>query len=294
MKRSREPEEGEGAYPSGPTQRDAQKPTPTTAPSRTATSEGNIQNPVNGNEATAQPSPPCKIVELDPAGSDNDSGGVEMRCSMPPHKEPLVFSTYEEYEAHYNSTHTNRCVECRKNFPSAHLLGLHIEENHDAFSAVRRDKGEHTYSCFVEGCKRKCLTPQKRRMHLIDKHMYPKNFFFAITRDGIDGRRSLLLEGGHRRRRSSIATMTAATARTSRAQPSAASASADTDASTSTEKTEMSPEAEAQAADTEQNRVEQPADVEMDGLAGAMSALQFVPPSIRFGRGRKKAGFSKS
>lgn len=34
-------------------------------------------------------------------------------------------------------------------------------------------------------------------------------------------------------------------------------------------------------------------DVEMDGLAGAMSALQFVPTSVKFGRGRGKAGFAK-
>ncbi|KAG2017135.1 hypothetical protein GB937_005733 [Aspergillus fischeri] len=30
------------------------------------------------------------------------------------------------------------------------------------------------YSCFIEDCDRKCSTPQKRRMHLIDKHMFPK------------------------------------------------------------------------------------------------------------------------
>ncbi|KAK3333535.1 hypothetical protein B0T19DRAFT_128586 [Cercophora scortea] len=295
MKRSREPEEGEGEYPPDPIQQDTNKPITTTAPPRTVSGANNSLNPVNTDEATAQSSsPPCKIVELDPAGSDNESSSIEMRCSMPPHKEPLVFSTYEEYEAHYNSTHTNRCVECRRNFPSAHLLGLHIEENHDAFTAVRRDKGEHTYSCFVEGCERKCLTPQKRRMHLIDKHMYPKNFFFAITRDGIDGRRSLLLEGGHRRRRSSIASTTTATARTSRAQPSTAGGSASADASAATEKTEMPPEADTQAVNTEQDSLKQPPDVDMDGLTGAMSALQFVPPSIRFGRGRKKAGFSKS
>jgi hypothetical protein len=33
------------------------------------------------------------------------------------------------------------------------------------------------------------------------------------------------------------------------------------------------------------------ADTEMEDLTGALSSLQFVPPSVRFGRGR--AGFSK-
>lgn len=37
-------------------------------------------------------------------------------------------------------------------------------------------------------------------------------------------------------------------------------------------------------------------DVDMEGLAGAMSALKFVPPSVRFGRGRGRGrgGFSRT
>lgn len=85
--------------------------------------------------------PFAKFAELDSADAD-----VTMRCFLPPHKEPLVFKTYAEYEAHYNSFHTNRCVECRKNFPSEHLLGVHIEEFHDSLIVVRREKGEHTVS----------------------------------------------------------------------------------------------------------------------------------------------------
>lgn len=42
------------------------------------------------------------------------------------------------------------------------------------------------------------------------------------------------------------------------------------------------------AEDTEKSRI----DREMMDLTGAMSALKFVPPSVRFGRVR--AGFSKS
>jgi hypothetical protein len=82
----------------------------------------------------------AKITELDLS----DHGGVRMRCSLPPHKESLVFSSYGEYETHYRDQHTNRCVECRKNFPSAHLLSLHIEETHDSLVLVRRERGERT------------------------------------------------------------------------------------------------------------------------------------------------------
>jgi hypothetical protein len=88
-----------------------------------------------------------KISELDPEvpGSPIDVSATSiMRCSLPPHKEPLSFRTYGEYESHYNQAHTNRCLECRKNFPSEHLLTVHIEEFHDPLVVVRRDKGEHT------------------------------------------------------------------------------------------------------------------------------------------------------
>jgi hypothetical protein len=36
--------------------------------------------------------------------------------------------------------------------------------------------------------------------------------------------------------------------------------------------------------------------VDMDDLSGAMSALKFVPPSVRFGRGggRARGGFSRT
>lgn len=35
-------------------------------------------------------------------------------------------------------------------------------------------------------------------------------------------------------------------------------------------------------------------DTEMDDLSGAMSALKFVPTSVRFGRGKGKGGFSRN
>ncbi|RSL51999.1 hypothetical protein CEP54_011121 [Fusarium duplospermum] len=69
-----------------------------------------------------------------------------MRCNLPPHREALAFKTYDEYEVHYNKSHTNRCLECRKNFPSEHLLNVHIEECHDPLVTVKREKGEHTVS----------------------------------------------------------------------------------------------------------------------------------------------------
>ncbi len=75
---------------------------------------------------------------------DSESGEVlvAMRCSLPPHRQALTFATYEEYDVHYAKTHTNRCLECRKNFPTEHFLNLHIEENHDSLFRVRQERGE--------------------------------------------------------------------------------------------------------------------------------------------------------
>ncbi|KAK2592959.1 hypothetical protein QQS21_009325 [Conoideocrella luteorostrata] len=227
--------------------------------------------------ASARTPQPASVVE------DEVGDTTTMRCSLPPHKQPVAFRSYQEYESHYNMFHTNRCLECRKNFPSEHLLSVHIEEYHDPLVRVRRDKGEHTYSCFVEGCERKCLTHQKRKLHMIDKHMYPKNFFFGVTKDGIDGRRSLLVESDHRRRRSSTSSVSKELRRR-----------ADEVEKPNGESTEAK-DAETQSTESKKtgSAKGQNADADMADLAGAMSALQFVPPSVRFGRGGR-AGFSKS
>ncbi|PGH23398.1 hypothetical protein AJ80_02508 [Polytolypa hystricis UAMH7299] len=130
--------------------------------------------------------------DVDSNSQTSTAGVAVMRCSLPPHKEVLSFSTYEEYEVHYAQVHVNRCSGCGKNFPTGRFLTLHIEENHDPLNEARRERGERTFGCFVEGCERKCSTPQKRRMHLIDKHMFPRTYNFFIVNDGIDKHSSLL------------------------------------------------------------------------------------------------------
>jgi IS5 family transposase len=132
-------------------------------------------------------------------------------------------------------------------------------------------------------------------MHLIDKHMYPKNFFFAITRDGIDGRRSLLLEGRARRRRSSASASAGAPAGVgSRPKASAEERGEGAVPVADEEQARLTAE-EQPAADSgrksPEKQPEQP-DHEMEDLSSAMSALRFVPMSVRFGRG-KKSGFAK-
>ncbi|KAL2263668.1 hypothetical protein VTK26DRAFT_5699 [Humicola hyalothermophila] len=274
MKRSREPEELSLGGPGAPLGS-------SNIPIRSSGGHGELKTTIADQAETSPPA--AKITGLDLSES-NTNGGIKMQCSLPPHKEPLVFSSYGEYETHYRDQHTNRCAECRKNFPSAHLLSLHIEETHDSFAMARKERGERTYSCFVEGCERKCSTPQKRRLHLIDKHMYPKNFFFAVTRDGIDGRRSLLQESGRRRRKASAPGATSPVV-------SSATGQARITEPVTTDKHDAPNETHT-AADAAQKAPEQRPDEEMEDLSSAMSALQFVPMSVRFGRG-KKTGFVK-
>ncbi|ETS79947.1 hypothetical protein PFICI_07476 [Pestalotiopsis fici W106-1] len=255
-----------------------------------------------------------KIAELDDFAADESPAVTAMSCLLPGHREPLSFKTYAEYEAHYIKAHTNRCSECRRNFPSDHLLNVHIEECHDAFAAVLREKGEHTvsfdpmpsqfwyacltnilvlqYSCFVEGCDRKCGTPQKRRMHLIDKHMYPKNFFFAVSKEGIDGRSSLLLEGGHRGCESSASighttTKESVSGRQGTRQIEASQARSHIHSTV----TGHNPRGAADTSATQAN--DENADTAMAELSSVMSTLQFVPNSVRFGRGKGRTGFSR-
>jgi len=214
-----------------------------------------------------------------------------MICSLPPHRQTLSFATYEEYEVHYLKTHTNRCTECRKNFPTEHFLNLHIEENHDSLVSVRKERGEKTYACFVEDCDRKCSTPQKRRMHLIDKHLFPKDYDFYVVNDGIDRRSSMLRSGRHRRKSS-------ATQQASNAEERTRQRSSTLETTTEMQGTSDGKEAP-QEESPEGSKVLTPGssqDADMEDLAAAMSVLKFVPRNVQFGRGRGKGrgGFSRT
>ena len=121
-------------------------------------------------------------------------------------------------------------------------------------------------------------------MHMIDKHMYPKNYFFALTRDGIDARRSLLVDDGHPPRRPSCAAAAAAAA----AEPRE-TRRRDAVAESTQAQGLPGPPHETAARETAPARPDPPGDgADVAHLIGAMSALQFVPLSVRFGRGQAR------
>lgn len=211
-----------------------------------------------------------------------------MKCSLAPHTETITFPTFSDFEVHYAQAHTNRCSSCYKNFPTAHFLDLHISENHDPLIAARRARDEKTYRCFVEGCDKVCSTPQKRKMHLQAKHFFPKDYDFFIVNDGID-KRSSMLRTRHRRA-SSAASRALQRAPTNGGAKDPHPPSTDMGRAAGSEGTHIgfqSPQNSPQE-NVSPSPSSEPRSPEMDDLTSTMSALKFVPPSVRFGRGLKR------
>ncbi|EDV59377.1 protein lethal(2)k10201 [Drosophila erecta] len=71
------------------------------------------------------------------------------------------------------------CAECRKVLPTAHLLDLHITEQHDCYFAASVERGDKPmFSCFLEECTIKFHTPRQRKDHCIITHKLPANYRF--------------------------------------------------------------------------------------------------------------------
>lgn len=91
--------------------------------------------------------PVSKIMNLDTEDSEPyDANKIALQCSLPGHSRGMNFHSYAEYEKHYAQLHSNRCLECGRNFPTAHILSLHIQEHHDALTEIKREKGASTVS----------------------------------------------------------------------------------------------------------------------------------------------------
>ncbi|KIW17346.1 hypothetical protein PV08_04538 [Exophiala spinifera] len=213
---------------------------------------------------------------------DMSPASAVMQCSLPPHREAVEFSSIEDFESHYAKDHSNRCASCGKNFPTAHFLTLHIDENHNPFREALQAKGEKTYACFVEDCDKKCSTPQKRRLHLVDRHLFPKAYNFRIVDNGIDKSTSMLREG--RRRRVSTATEPAQTGPHQRQQSRAEQLSTNKLGSfvVAPEKggRELTGRTRDGKASPHLKSRDNVSDASMNDLEASMSSLQFVPHSV--------------
>lgn len=133
-------------------------------------------------------------------------------------------------------------------------------------------------------------------MHLIDKHLFPKDYDFSVVNDGIDQRSSMLRSGRHRRHSSAAQHKTEIEDRTRRRtsmqtkttwEISNEDSSGSVKGSKGPQPNDVNVQKAAMSSGSQ-------TDTDMDDLSGAMSALKFVPTSVRFGRGKGKGGFSRS
>jgi hypothetical protein len=128
-------------------------------------------------------------------------------------------------------------------------------------------------------------------MHLIDKHMFPKDYDFYVVNDGIDRRSSMLRSGRHRRRSSAQHHLTEIEERNRKRASTLEIVNLDEEDKSQEEDAKSPGKADLPTPPSSQE------DAEMEGLSGAMLALKFVPPSVRFGgrgRGKGRSGFSRT
>ncbi|KAL8806410.1 MAG: hypothetical protein Q9200_005042, partial [Gallowayella weberi] len=133
----------------------------------------------------------------------------------------------------------------------------------------------------------------KRKMHLQAKHFFPKEYDFFIVNNGIDRRSSMLRT---RHRRGSSAASRALHRNQNPAGLSHQSPSLkDNDQMPGYEENHPQPDPftdnseEGLARKSATSRIG-----DIDELTSTMSAFTFVPRSVRFGRGGRAAGFSRS
>ncbi|GAA5869924.1 hypothetical protein JCM8547_008106 [Rhodosporidiobolus lusitaniae] len=141
-------------------------------------------------------------------------------CTLPPScsDTPSTFSSLDSLEAHHRTYHAFVCTAepstyewavgkdkgkgkgkeqerdvCGRVFPDEHILALHLTECHDELAQLRRERGEKIFACLVPSCSQLFSTPKNRRLHLIDQHSFPSQYFFAVTIWGVE---DVLKKGG--------------------------------------------------------------------------------------------------
>ena len=130
-------------------------------------------------------------------------------------------------------------------------------------------------------------------MHLQAKHFFPRDYDYFIVNDGID-KRSSMLRTRHRRASSAASRALHRNQKNGgvqHEQPSPLQGAAhvqDIEGPDIERITSSDPPGEDAAGTSRASR-----NRDMEELTSTMSALRFVPPSVRFGRGGRAAGLSR-
>ncbi|KAI0941009.1 hypothetical protein AcV7_003231 [Taiwanofungus camphoratus] len=226
----------------------------------------------------------------------------------PPQNRPTPLANTGELEAHYATYHAHVCEEkgCGSVFPDARLLELHQTECHDPLAAVRKDRGEKIFACHLATCPRRFLTPKMRRLHLIQAHGYPKEYFFAVTNKGVGGLLTRWGEGaslirGQWKARAPVIEVDSEGASESEGASGDESEERELggtdmeEASENEQAKKINAQGEEHTAAIRQSAASQLGEEQgldsLDALAGQLDSLSLVPPTIQFGRGAKRGGF---
>ncbi|BGP41749.1 hypothetical protein JCM10449v2_005740 [Rhodotorula kratochvilovae] len=113
--------------------------------------------------------------------------------AAPPSYNWAVAKGRYEGREHYAGSGEEKELVCGRVFPDDRLLELHFTECHDEMAQLRRERGEKIFACFQPACTQLFATPKGRRLHLIEKHAYPSQFYFGVTIWGIE---DVLKKGG--------------------------------------------------------------------------------------------------
>ncbi|PVU97572.1 hypothetical protein BB559_001982 [Furculomyces boomerangus] len=105
-------------------------------------------------------------------------------CHKYPCNGRVTFPNPSSYEKHYNQLHLYVCMECHAVLPNPHWLDLHISECHDSFFQASVERGLKMYRCLLDSCNKTTVSAKMRKLHMIDKHKYPKNFKFNMLVHG--------------------------------------------------------------------------------------------------------------
>ncbi|KAJ7483155.1 hypothetical protein FB451DRAFT_1233510, partial [Mycena latifolia] len=245
------------------------------------------QSEASSSSSTSAPAHPTAKAQRTTPGPETSSSTVHpLLCTLPPtcNHHPTPIANSKDLETHYATYHAHVCEEagCNCVFPDARLLEIHQTECHDPLAAVRKDRGEKIFACHLASCSRMFLTPKARRLHLIQGHGYPKEYYFAVTNKGVGGLLKRWGEGASLIRGQWKAREPATTA-----TPSAPADS-------------VLVEEDDEEEDEEATPLHRPSQLQehsmagegVDSLADSLNALSLVPPSIRFGRGGKNGGFA--
>ncbi|KIY68052.1 hypothetical protein CYLTODRAFT_352073 [Cylindrobasidium torrendii FP15055 ss-10] len=236
---------------------------------------------VTFSEDTLSSSPRSESPEPTHKALRTASSGHPLLCTLPPtcnHK-PTHLANSKDLEVHYANYHAHVCAEpgCSCVFPEPRFLELHQTECHDPLAAIRKDRGEKIFGCFDANCTKQFMTPKARRLHLIQGHGYPDEYFFAVTNKGVG---ELLKKWGE-----------GASMVRGKWNPS----KAETEMQVQEEEDSPRPLIiEDDDDDEEEESVETGTDEKigdsLDDLANTMSSLSLVPKTVRFGRGGQRLG----